>query len=210
MSPPRTIKSLFATPVAEVDLLETPGFAEELAELETACLSVAEDDLAGRDWCRRNGYRGYTSYASLTDLPVRDPTCRRLKRRLDKEVRAFAEAAHLDLGARKLRLDSLWINILKPGGAHTGHIHPHSVISGTIYVTTPPGAGQLKLEDPRLPMMMAAPTRTADAPEWAKTFVYLTPRAGVAFLWESWLRHEVTPNQGKSDRISISFNYGWN
>ena len=209
MSPPRTIKSLFATPVAEIDLAQTPGFAAELVELETACASLAQDDRAGRDWCRRNGYRGYTSYASLTDLLTRDPAFAPLKRRLDKEVRAFAEAAHLDLGARRLRLDSLWVNILKPGGAHTGHIHPHSVISGTIYVTTPPGAGDLKLEDPRLPMMMAAPTRLADAPEWAKTFVYLTPHPGTVFLWESWLRHEVTPNQGKSDRISVSFNYGW-
>lgn len=209
MSPPRTIKSLFATPVAEIDLAKTPGFATELAELETACASLAQDDLAGRDWCRRNGYRGYTSYASLTDLPTRDPAFALLKRRLDKEVRAFAEAAHLDLGARKLRLDSLWVNILKPGGAHTGHIHPHSVVSGTIYVATPLGAGDLKLEDPRLPMMMAAPTRTPDAPEWARTFVYLTPKPGTVFLWESWLRHEVTPNQGRSDRISVSFNYGW-
>jgi uncharacterized protein (TIGR02466 family) len=28
-------------------------------------------------------------------------------------------------------------------------------------------------------------------------------------MWESWLRHEVPANQAKSDRISISFNYGW-
>jgi uncharacterized protein (TIGR02466 family) len=209
MSPPRTIRSLFATPVAEVDLSEAPGFAAEREALEAACRAVAREDLAGRDWCRRNLYRGYTSYASLTDLPTRDPAFGQLKRRLDLEVRAFAQAAHLDLGARKLRLDSLWINILKAGGAHTGHIHPHSVVSGALYVATPPGAGQLKLEDPRLPMMMASPTRSADAPDWAKTFVYLTPRAGTLFLWESWLRHEVTPNQAKSDRISISFNYGW-
>ena len=26
-------------------------------------------------------------------------------------------------------------------------------------------------------------------------------------LWESWLRHEVPPNQARADRISISFNY---
>ena len=29
----------------------------------------------------------------------------------------------------------------------------------------PPGAGALRLEDPRLPLMMAAPPRRADAPE---------------------------------------------
>ena len=39
--------------------------------------------------------------------------------------------------------------------------------------------------------------------------VTLQPAAGSLYLWESWLRHEVTPNQAKGERISISFNYGW-
>ena len=119
------------------------------------------------------------------------------------------EALAYDLRGGKLRLDSLWVNILKPGAGHSGHIHPHSVISGTIYVQTPPGASALKLEDPRLPLMMAAPPRRPDAPEGAQAFVYLQPSPGTIYLWESWLRHEVPPNQAKTPRVSVSFNYGW-
>src|SRR3546814_19997464 len=59
----------------------------------------------------------------------------------------------------------MWVNILKPGGTHSGHIHPHSIVSGTFYVAVPPGSGAPKLEDPRLPMLMAAPGRTDDAPD---------------------------------------------
>jgi uncharacterized protein (TIGR02466 family) len=80
-------------------------------------------------------------------------------------------------------------------------------VSGTVYVATPEGARGLKLEDPRLPMMMAAPPRRADAPEPLRTFVELTPAPGTIFLWESWLRHEVPAGTAKSDRISVSFNY---
>ena len=101
----------------------------------------------------------------------------------------------------------MWVNILKPGGAHSGHIHPHSIISGTIYIRVPEGAAALKLEDPRLPAMMAAPLRRDDAPEQLKPFVYAEPAPGTIFLWESWLRHEVPAGTAKSDRISISFNY---
>jgi len=71
----------------------------------------------------------------------------------------------------------------------------------------PPGSGALKLEDPRLPLMMAAPGRTADAPEAARNFVYAQPSDGTIFLWESWLRHEVVPSAAKTERISVSFNY---
>jgi uncharacterized protein (TIGR02466 family) len=113
----------------------------------------------------------------------------------------------MDLGGRRLKLDSLWVNLLRSGGSHSGHIHPHSIVSGTIYVATPPGSGALKLEDPRLAMMMAAPQRRADAPEPLRNFVYAEPSPGAIFLWESWLRHEVVPSTGKGDRISISFNY---
>ena len=56
-------------------------------------------------------------------------------------------------------------------------------------------------------MMMAAPTRRADADESHATFVYAEPKPGSVFLWESWLRHEVVPNAAKGERISISFNY---
>ena len=56
-------------------------------------------------------------------------------------------------------------------------------------------------------MMMAAPPRTADAPESARGFVYIAPKPGAVLMWESWLRHEVVA--GKGTRISISFNYGW-
>jgi uncharacterized protein (TIGR02466 family) len=205
-----TIRDLFVTRVYEASLPEERGFAAFNTELEAACRMLAAEDRAGRTWCRDNGYGGYTSYASLDDLPRRATVFADLKRRLDRHAVAFAERLDFDLGARgRLALDSLWVNVLRPGSAHAGHIHPHSVISGTVYVSAPPGAGALRLEDPRLPLMMAAPRRRPDAPEGARTFVTLPPAAGTVYLWESWLRHEVLPGTAKAPRISLSFNYAW-
>jgi uncharacterized protein (TIGR02466 family) len=197
-----TIRSFFATPFYEGQLEDDAL----LADLEHSCRMLADADGAGQQWSRDHGYKGYTSYASLNDLPLRDPAFDDLKRVLDRHVRRFAEACYFDLG-RKPRLDSLWVNILKPGGTHSGHIHPHSIISGTCYIAVPKGAGALKLEDPRLARMMAAPARKPDAPEAFQPFIYATPEVGTIFLWESWLTHEVMPSTAKSDRISISFNY---
>jgi uncharacterized protein (TIGR02466 family) len=196
-------RPLFATLFYEGSL-DDPAF---VAELEEACRALADEDEAGRRWSRAHNYRGYTSYASLGDLPLRDPRFGDLVRRLNRHVGAFAADCAMELGSRRLKLDSLWVNVLKPGGSHSGHIHPHSVVSGTVYVAVPRGSGALKLEDPRLPMMMAAPRRREDAPEPLRTFVYADPAPGTVFLWESWLRHEVVPGTGKDERISISFNY---
>ena len=203
------LRLLFATPVYEATLSTDRNFENFNAELEAACHMVADGDAAGRAWCKANGYGGYTSYASLDDLPTRASVFGHLKTRLDAHAKAFARELDFDLRGGRLKLDSLWVNILKPGAAHSGHVHPHSVISGTVYVATPKGASALKLEDPRLPLMMAAPPRRADAPEAARAFVYLKPEPGTVLMWESWLRHEVPANQAKAPRISISFNYGW-
>ncbi len=196
------IRSLFVTRIYDA-LVEDESL---LAELDHSVRSLAADDRAGKAWSKEKGYRGYTSYASLGDLPARDPAFADLAKILNRHVARFAEELHLDLG-RKLRLDSLWVNLMKPGGTHSGHIHPHSAISGTFYVAVPEGSGGLKFEDPRLPLMMAAPPRRPDAPEEGRAFVYAEPKPGMILLWESWLRHEVPPNGAKGDRISISFNY---
>ena len=202
------ISSLFVTRLYRAALSDHgPGVDAE--ELAASCLSIAEDDEAGHDWCEANGYAGYTSYASLTDLPWRFPIFGALVRALDAHVAAFAEDAAFDLGDKRLSLDSIWINVLPEGGSHSGHLHPHSVISGTTYVAMPEGASAIRFEDPRLPMMMAAPVRKADAARELRPFVYVAPVVGDVLLWESWLRHEVPMNMSDGERVSVSFNYGW-
>ena len=47
-----------------------------------------------------------------------------------------------------------------------------------------------------------------DAPTDLQPFVSVERRPGLLLLWESYLRHEVTPNSAKAERISLSFNYG--
>ena len=189
------VRSLFPTLLYETELAE-PAMLEELAH---SIRSLARDDAAGVGWSKEKGYSGYTSYASLNDLPKRDPVIADLARLLTRHAAIFADECNFGL-ARKPRLDSLWVNLLKSGGHHSAHIHPHSIISGTFYVEVPAGSGAIRFEDPRLPLMMAAPPRE-------ETFVSIDPRAGLLLLWESWLRHEVLPGRGKAERLSISFNF---
>jgi len=202
------ISSLFVTRLYQANLSEL-GKAPDAAELENSCLSIAADDVAGQNWCDENDFPGYTSYASLNDLTWRFPIFDDLVKLLDKHVAAFVEDLQFNLNDKQVKLDSIWINILPEGGIHTSHLHPHSVISGTTYVAVPNKANSIKFEDPRHSMMMAAPTRKAEAREEMRNFIYVEPKVGDVLLWESWLRHEVPMNMSEEDRISISFNYGW-
>lgn len=175
--------------------------------LEETCLGLAMDDRAGRRWSRDHGYGGYTSYASLNDLPRRASIFAELERGLTRHVAAFARELEFDLGGKKLGLDSLWVNVMNRGAIHAPHIHPHSVISGTYYVAVPPRSGAIRFEDPRLPLMMAAPPRKQKAKLHNRLFVDIEPKSGMLLLWESWLRHGVETNRARGQRISVSFNY---
>ena len=203
----KEITTVFATPLYQAPLAAQGDV--DLGDIERSCWSIAQDDEAGQNWCTENGYPGYTSYASLTDLSWRFSVFSELERLLDLHVARFVKELDWDLEDKAITLQDLWINILPEGGTHSGHIHPHSVISGTTYIAMPEGASALRFEDPRLPQMMAAPPRRKNARGDLRPFIYVTPRVGDVILWESWLRHEVPVNMSEEERISVSFNYHW-
>lgn len=196
------VHSLFPTLLYEADISDQ-AMIDNLAH---SIRGLAKDDQAGRRWSRDHGYAGYTSYASLNDLPKRDPAFANLAKLLVRHASKFAGECAFEL-VRPPRLDSLWVNLLRSSGHHSAHIHPHSIISGTLYVDVPEGSGDIRFEDPRLPLMMAAPVRSSNAPEPLRLFRLIQPRCGMLLLWESWLRHEVLPGSGRSQRLSISFNF---
>ena len=195
-------RRLFVTQLYEAQIDDE----QLLDDLAHSIRSLAQDDEAGRRWSEEHRYSGYTSYASLNDLPRRDPTIGAVSKLLTKHAASFSNNCAFDL-ARKPKLDSIWVNLLRGSGHHGAHIHPHSIVSGTLYVQVPKGSGAIRFEDPRLPLMMAAPTRRPDAPDELQPFITVEPRPGLLLLWESWLRHEVLPGTGRGERLSISFNF---
>jgi uncharacterized protein (TIGR02466 family) len=173
------------------------------------CRQLSMDDAAGRRWSAKSYPGGYTSYGSAHRMHRMSPTFATLERAIDRHIAGFARTLDLDIAGRKLVMTDCWVNIMPRGVTHGLHLHPLSTISGTYYVRTPRGCPGMKLEDPRLERMMAAPPRLAKAARENRPWVVLPATAGRVLLFESWLRHEVPPNLAAGERISISFNYNW-
>lgn len=205
MVKPQT-RQFFATGIHECPIVDAGAEADLMDELKAGVFMLSEEDEAGQAWCEEQGYLGYTSYASLNDLPKRVPAFAELEKRLVKRANAYAKELGFELGSKKLALDSFWVNVLDPGAGHSGHIHPNSILSGTFYLDMPEGASAIRFEDPRLPFMMNSPPLKTDLDEARKRFIYIQPVEGHALFWESWLRHEVPVNFADEPRLSISFN----
>lgn len=202
-----SVRALFPTQVYTAQLRDRG--LQLNRQLLRECLQLRYDDAAGRQWSKDSYPGGYTSYSSLCRMHTMSPIFATLQRRLTPHVKALAALLDLDLTNRPLSMTDCWVNIMPRGVVHGLHLHPHATISGTYYVRTPRGCAGLKLEDPRLDRYMAAPPRLASARAENRPWVTIAARTGACVLFESWLRHEVPPNPVASERISISFNYGW-
>jgi uncharacterized protein (TIGR02466 family) len=203
-----TVLSLFPTSVYSA-LLQGSGAQQLNRQLLKECLQLQKDDAAGRRWSAKNYPGGYTSYASAHRLHSISPTFEALRRKLQRHVKAFAAAVEWDLAGRELAMTDCWASIMPRRVAHGLHLHPLSAVSGTYYVQVPAGSPGLKLEDPRLDRLMAAPPRKADARIENRSWITLPAAAGRLVLFESWLRHEVAANPAAGERVSVSFNYSW-
>lgn len=205
---PAGVQAWFPTLIYDA-ALGGPGAVALNRELLRESQQLREFDVAGQRWSERYYPGGYTSYGSMDRLHEFSSTFDALRRRIDRHVQRFVAAQQWDLRGGGLSMSDCWLNIMPRGTAHSFHLHPQSVLSGTYYVKVPKGAPGLKFEDPRLSRMMAAPARQPDADPRTLSHIEYAATAGHVILFESWLRHEVAANRSSAERISISFNYHW-
>jgi uncharacterized protein (TIGR02466 family) len=202
------LQEFFPTLVYSAEL-QRRGAREFNRQLLDECHQLRADDAAGRRWSAANYPGGYTSYGSSHRLQRMSPTFDALRGKLEPHVKAFAAKADWDLKGRALTMTDCWVNIMSHRAVHGLHLHPLSTLSGTYYVAVPQGSSGLKIEDPRLDRYMAAPPRKGGSRSRNRAWITLPAKAGQVILFESWLRHEVTPNPIERERVSVSFNYNW-
>jgi uncharacterized protein (TIGR02466 family) len=203
-----TIRAYFPTLVYTA-ALQKSGTAEFNRRLLKECRQLRSDDAAGRRWSAENYPGGYTSYGSVHKLQRVSPTFEALECKLARHVGALVRALDWDVRGRELAMTDCWVNIMPRGSAHILHLHPLSTLSGTYYVAAPRSCPGLKFEDPRLDRFMAAPPRKAHVRPANRTWITASAESGGLVLFESWLRHEVSANLTRAERISVSFNYNW-
>jgi uncharacterized protein (TIGR02466 family) len=191
-------ESIFPTLIARGTLSASERLNREMLK---AIRDLSSQDRMGIQWSKENYRGGYTSYASLNDLHHRMPVFARFADMLQPYVENFGKSQGWAMKGLELEMSDCWMNIMPRHTYHNLHLHPHSVVSGVYYVSTPKGSVSLKLEDPRMTLYMNAPQRKKPL---CHTIV---PTEGSFVLFESWLRHEVPPNQSAKPRISLSFNY---
>jgi uncharacterized protein (TIGR02466 family) len=202
----KNVEMIFPTYLYRGRLKQAPRLNKDLnSEIQ----ALENMDQHGVKWSRKNYTGGYSSYSSMCCLHQTSPNFSELEKLLAPHLKKYIEQLKWQLMNRKVSMTTCWANSMGAGTYHTLHLHPGSVISGVYYVDLPRGSSALKIEDPRMSMLMASPPRKSSAPDSEQNYLHLTAVPGEFFLFESWLRHEVPPHRASKRRVSISFNYEW-
>ncbi|MGE5159767.1 MAG: TIGR02466 family protein [Gemmatimonas sp.] len=201
------VKGLFATPVAAVML---PGAEERNAELAEIILRRRDEQAS----IGASSIGGWHSTRDITEWGGKNV----------QQVLAAAQSVATQLTADRdgkpvtpdWKLEA-WANVIGPGGSNACHYHPGSFWSGAYYVADGGCAddtslgGEFEMFDPRGPSpMMHAPLLkfAGEDGRSAGSAQTIRPRAGLLFLFPSFLLHAVRPYTGNALRISIAFNLG--
>lgn len=154
---------------------------------------------------KRSNYGGWHSTTDLPEDP--NPAVQTLNAWVMERFQAF----FLDV-ARGFSEDpevgewttQAWGMVMGPGHSSLVHDHAESHWSGTYYVHTgdgtPPG-GSFVMVDPRLSVTKSYPAIVNPS-----TFS-IQPEPGALVLFPGWLRHYVTPYNGREPRISVAYNF---
>jgi uncharacterized protein (TIGR02466 family) len=99
-----------------------------------------------------------------------------------------------------------WANVNGTGAFNSPHTHEQAHFSGSYYVSVPSSedeaSGALEFLNPSSGDWLKLP----DGSYMIRPTIFVKPKPGSMFIFPSYLRHWVYPNQEEADRVSIAFN----
>jgi uncharacterized protein (TIGR02466 family) len=200
-SPKRT------TPMERLLTFATPIWIEQLTDLAPhrerwieAVRSLRRDSNEPLE--KRSNRSGWRSAIKLLDQPEFKP----LQMRLLNSVKAVLADYGVKSGSMVLNMIG-WANIHDRGGFNHAHIHSGSLLSGTFYLSTPPGSGAIFFTDPRQAALMEHIPRDESKLDSlvSPKLIRVQPRELQLVVFPSWLEHGVDECEC-DERISIAFN----
>lgn len=178
---------LFSTPVAikKLDI--------SLSKLKKVCVEKGKS----RIHSNVGGYHSNT-------LDIQAEPFKTLFDIIHKEV---SEYAFNFLEAKKIEYDNSWYMINKPYSYNLKHDHPLSSISGVFYITKPKNSGDIVFHNPHEVQHFLSNDSVEKFNNYNAGKYFFHAKEKDLLIFPAWLKHEVTQNLSKKNRIAISFNY---
>lgn len=162
---------------------------------------------SGQGSASKGQIRAYTTADNLQNLPE-----------MKELVSLIMDESGSILDAYKIKrashyISGMWANIASPNRRHLAHSHPNCLLSGLVYIKTPPNCGNTLWYSPRAFSNGIVPELTEKNELNSDTFKYPVEK-GRMVIWQSHMPHAVDEGNAADDedRIVVAFNImirGW-
>lgn len=130
---------------------------------------------------------------------------------LDDEVTRYCSSVFKLKPTYEYSCNGAWLNVHEPNDWAQTHQHPHSMISGILYLEIPEPneiAGTLNFSNSNFhPFTEFFYLEYEEFNMFNCQTVAFSPKKGEIFLFPSHLKHSVTQNLTESNRYSLAFDY---
>ena len=206
--PPHEIVPAFPTPIYRSTLGEATrhnaSFESEIDAMRARDIAAAQDN---PQLAQVYKWEEYTSF--FTDQQIhRHDWFAPLKTAIEAHVVRFLDQLSVDLGTRKLEMQTSFANVMsEPFHHHGRHIHTGSVISGVYYIRAGEGAGQITFEHPAADHFMQD-LKYVNPSLLTVSTISISPKTGELVLFPSHLPHKVEQSFTQAKRVAVSINMG--
>lgn len=193
----KQIHELFPTPLYETKL------DLDLKKMQNYCKEIhTQKNYRNRKVSNQGGFQ--------TELSVDDKNIASLIKQIEQHANTFAQNILNNLNQK---IVNIWLNVNGYKNSNLSHSHPGADISGCYYVRSPNNCGNIVFEHPCLDVIAQYQAKQFinkqttwseyNAQNW-----FFKPKENTMYLFPSWLKHYVEPNENETgeNRISIAFN----
>lgn len=186
------IQSFFPTPIARTTNVR---LAEEMLPI---CRSILDNDqYVTNQWDYKNTY---TTGEGIEELPQ----LLKFRQYIMSVGKDFLKNIGYNSDILNDRIPQIFTSQMNEKDSHGRHAHAGAILSGVFYLNVPEGSSPIQFYDPRSHRDILSLPVNRDTP-FSENGVSFLPRKGELMIWESWLHHEVVPNNCK-DRVTLVFN----
>lgn len=126
---------------------------------------------------------------------------------MDK-VKFFVDTVGYDVD---LKMETSWVNLHGKNGWAGAHIHANSMLSGVLFLDTPPNTGKFAVKSPATNGSRLFSTYIECDKTKSTAFntghYHIEPVSGQCILFPSYLQHLVTHNTLDVERWTVAFNF---
>jgi len=188
-----TLRYLFPTTIG---IYQDDDIAETI--IPYAKRYLADDNELTNTWGYKNTYKPVNGLETKEELQF-----------LCEYIKGIGDLYLQENGFKSQKLiPHMFFSGMVSGDFHKRHFHPHSILSGVLYLNVPEGSSKIRFYDPStLKKYTKLEIETDSETNWE--YFELPPKKGMILVFPSWLEHEVLENKSQQDRMTVVFNLAY-